>query len=187
MGLATFLLHMVQLQASVKKYKVNIYLQSNISSQAFKWYKHRGFNLAPTNSLEELPEKIRNWHTMSQSKTITEPYVHFVTTEKWNYEVEQMGHKPLSEEWQKQRLLLIHLDTAINLRGSAIDVDIATTKSDKLIVIHKVLPSKETDTFLTFPFRECASRINQATKGMIFLMIHFSSFRMMKKNLVKGN
>ena len=36
MGLATFLLHMIQLQAVSKKISTDIYLQSNISSQAFK-------------------------------------------------------------------------------------------------------------------------------------------------------
>ena len=143
MGLATFLLHMIQLQASAKKYKIDLYLQSNIASPAFEWYKHHGFNLAPTNAPEELPDVLNNWYISSQSMMSSLPYIHFVTTEKWNKEVEKGGNKPLSEEWQSQRLLLIHLDKNINLRGTVVDVDIPTVKPDELTVIYKVYPQRK--------------------------------------------
>ena len=61
---------------------------------------------------------------------------------------------------------MIHLNTTLNLRDSSFDVDITTVKSDDLTVFYSVLPSNDLSTFLTFPFKECANRINQATDGL---------------------
>jgi len=166
MGLATFLLHMVQLQAASKDYSINLYLQSNISSQAYQWYAHRGFVLSAYNDAQQLPETIRSYYFQSQSTALTGPYVHFVTTDIWNQDVQRGGNDPFSEEWQNQRLLLIHLNTTLNLRDSSFDVDITTVKSDDLTVFYSVLPSNDLSTFLTFPFKECANQINQATDGL---------------------
>ena len=40
MGLATFLLHMIQLQAAANNCKIDLFLQSNIASEAYIWYMH---------------------------------------------------------------------------------------------------------------------------------------------------
>ena len=102
MGLGTFLLHMIQLQAASKSFRTDIYLQSNISSQAYQWYGHHGFSLTKSNSPEELPQELRSWYEASKNALISTPYVHFVTTELWNSDVRQGGNDPLSEEWQAQ-------------------------------------------------------------------------------------
>jgi len=120
---------------------------------------------------------IRTYFFNSQSTPITDPYVHFVTTEVWNKDVERGGNDPMSEEWQNQRLLLLHLNTTINLRGSVTDVDITTVKSDELIVLHSVLPGNDNSTFLTFPFKECANQINIATDGLTVLANPFFKFQ----------
>ena len=45
MGLGTFLLLMVQLQAASLKYSIELYLQSNNASYAYKWYQNCEFQI----------------------------------------------------------------------------------------------------------------------------------------------
>ena len=130
MGLGTFLLHMIQLQAASKNYSPEIYLQSNISSQAYHWYGHCGFSLTKSNALKELPQELRNWYEASQNAVISTPYVHF-TTELCNSDVRQGGSDPLSEQWHAQQLLLMRLSKPIDLQGFIIDISIFTVESEE--------------------------------------------------------
>jgi len=175
-GLSTFLLHMVQLQAVSMEYSTDMYLQSNISSLAFQWYKHHGFELAPTNNLAKLPATLKLWYGNCQKKSHTTPFVHFVPTEVWNNDIKKMDKDPLSAEWQAQRLLLCKL-TGLVHQGSCIDVDIPTVESEEMKVFFSVLPTKDYATFLTFPFKESGERINDATNKLNILNHPFFKFR----------
>src|SRR5687768_2138779 len=70
MGIATFLLQMVQIQASSLGTKVNLYLQSNISSEAYHWYQNRGFVMTPTHTPDELLGALKDFYDRSQSTPI---------------------------------------------------------------------------------------------------------------------
>src|SRR5687767_9062183 len=103
MGLAIFLIHMVQLQASFQNFNIDLYLQSNISNQIFKWYKHCNSALSPSNDPENFPPMLHSFSN-SQPMPSTDPYVNFVTTEVWDKNVTQGDNNSLSEELHKQRL-----------------------------------------------------------------------------------
>ena len=82
----------------------------------------------------------------------------------------------MSEVWQNQRLLLMHLDTAINLRESSFEIDIVTVQSDEMKVSQSVVPGKSSQ-FLFFPFKECAKCINQATEELTIFADPFFKFK----------
>ena len=66
MGIGTFLISMVQMQAASLKYSLDLYLQSNISSYAYKWYNNYGFELLRTIGIVDLPDTIRQWYIKCQ-------------------------------------------------------------------------------------------------------------------------
>ena len=82
MGLGSFLLQMVLLQAVVQGYSCDLYLQSNMSTAAAKYYHHRGFVVTETNDPKMLPETLFTWYKQSKDKDATTPFVYFVTTEE---------------------------------------------------------------------------------------------------------
>jgi hypothetical protein len=176
MGLGIFLLHMVQLQAASKNYKIDFHLQSNISSEAFDWYQHCRFVLTPTNDPDQLPGPLKSIYENSSSSKTSNPYIHFVTTEDWNREVKQGGNDPNFEEWQKQRLLLIYLNTTLIMKESGIDIGISASKSDDVTMFYSVLPTDSNDFLLRFPFKECTSCINQVTEGLVIMDHPFFKF-----------
>lgn len=90
MGIATFLLQMVQLQAAALGANIDLYLQSNISSDAYSWYTNCGFILTTSNTAEHLPKGLKDYYDSSQKTPIKTPYVHFVTTEIWNSDITKM-------------------------------------------------------------------------------------------------
>ena len=59
MGLGTFFLLMVQMQAACLSYNIVLYLQSSNFSYAYQWYKNYEFGLVPNNDLMDLPYTIR--------------------------------------------------------------------------------------------------------------------------------
>ena len=81
---------MVQLQAVSMEHSTDMYLQSNISNPAYQWYQHCGFEMAPSNNLEELPATLRLWYSNCHKESNTTPFVHFVPTEVWNNDIKQM-------------------------------------------------------------------------------------------------
>ena len=87
-----------------------------------------------------------------------------------------MDKDPLLAEWQAQRLLLLKITSLIH-QGSCIDVDIPTVESEEMKVFYSVLPTKDYATFLIFPFKESAGRINDATEGLIIFNHPFFKFR----------
>ena len=99
MGLKTFLLLMVQLQAASLSYSIDLYLQSNIASYAYQWYQNRGFKLVGTNNIMDLPDTIRQWYNNCQQISYTTPYVHFVTTKVSNNDIKQISKNPNFPEW----------------------------------------------------------------------------------------
>ena len=58
-------------------------------------------------------------------------------------------------EWQKQRLLLIKLTNLIQ-QGSKIDIAILEATFEKMKIFLSVLPTKDYDTFSTFPYKDSA-------------------------------
>ena len=91
-------------------------------------------------------------------------------------DVRQGGSDPLSEEWQAQQLLLMRLSKPIDLQGSIIDISILTMESEEGKGF-SVLPKKDNNTFLTFPFKDNAVHINHATESLTILNHPFFKFR----------
>ena len=69
------------------------------------------------------------------------------------------------------------LSSLVNLRGTNIDVDITIIESEEMKVCHPVLPTSDSNTFLTFPFKECAQRINLSTEGLTIIDHPFFKFQ----------
>ena len=124
-----------------------------------------------------MPASLRDLFLQSHDTSSTVPYLYFVTTEVWNNDVRQGGNDPNSKEWQKQRLLLMVIESPINLRGTITDVDITTVESEEMQVFHSVLPAKPEATFLTFPYKDSGTRINGATSGLYIFDNEFFKFQ----------
>ena len=101
MGIAGFLLHIVQLQAAAKGLPIDIYLQTNISSEAYGWYQHCGFKLTKTNEIDQLPAKLLEYLVQSHNEVIQCRYIHFVTPQLWEYDILHSGGDPDSEFYQR--------------------------------------------------------------------------------------
>ena len=57
--IGTFLLRMIQLQAAIQDYSINIYLQTNLGTETKIWYENRGFKKI-SNAVSMLPPQILN-------------------------------------------------------------------------------------------------------------------------------
>ena len=75
MGLGSFLLQMVQLQAVAQGYSPNLYLQANMSTIAFDYYQHWVFVLAESNDPKLMPETLLNWRQQAKDEMTKNPYV----------------------------------------------------------------------------------------------------------------
>src|SRR5687768_12885590 len=82
MGLGSYLLQIVQLQAVAQGFCTNLYLQANISTKAVIYYKNCGFTMAERNDPTLLPDLIQFWLSNSKDKNTVTPFVYFVTTAK---------------------------------------------------------------------------------------------------------
>ena len=81
MGLGSFLLQMVQLQAVAQGYKCDLYLQANMATRAAEYYQHQGFVTTDTNEAKHLPETLLTWCKQAKLEKSTTPFVYFVTDE----------------------------------------------------------------------------------------------------------
>ena len=70
----------------------------------------------------------------------------------------------------------MRLSKPIGLQGSIIDISIPTVESEERKGF-SVLPTKDNNTFLTFPFKDNADRINHATESLTNLNHPFFKFR----------
>jgi len=107
MGLASFLILMIQLQAVIKKTSLSIYLQVNIGMRAALWYENRGFTRMQ-NDISILPELLKKCY-----KTPTGPYIHFVTTKELIKDLKERGLNSYSEDVKQQYLNLLELSVPI--------------------------------------------------------------------------
>ena len=53
-----------------------------MSTNAFQYYKHRGFVLAERNDPKLMPETLWNWSQQAKDGKATNPYVYFVSDQK---------------------------------------------------------------------------------------------------------
>ena len=95
-------------------------------------------------------------------KTST-PFVHFVTNEAWIAEIKSRNEDPTAEEYQKQRLLLLTIDKPISHPTVPSSVPVAV----------RCLPDNVGQTFLSFPFRDTAKRINEVLHGLVLMNNNF--------------
>lgn len=83
LGLATFLLYIIQLQAASQAWSTDLYLQTNIATDAYKWYLNHGFVMTEANHPEILPIEMQMYIDELAKLSLNDPNVHFVTTESW--------------------------------------------------------------------------------------------------------
>ena len=112
------------------------------------------------------------------------PYVHYVTPEVWAAEIICDKGDPDSEYNQHQRLQLLHLDTRLNMDENKIVMDITTVQSNKLHVVHSVIPGRADSYFLKIPFPAVAKGVNKATSRLTVFDDPFFSLKMMRMNIV---
>lgn len=93
-----------------------------------------------------------------------------------------MGNDPESKYWKSQRLLLMHLQSPLILKGATIDFDIITMGS-YLEVIPSVDPGHFNNLFLTFPFESPALTIINNTLGLTIFDHPFFKFENKKNEL----
>jgi len=130
---------------------------------------------------------LRDIYEKSKNIPLAGPFINFITTEVWNRDVKRGGNNPLSPDWQKQRLLLMHAKDCLNTRDACNDVEIPLVKDDEMKVYLLVLPGDEKDNrFLTFPFNKCGYQINSTTTELSifdnpFFKFHIDGFQLHEK------
>ena len=124
MGIATFLITMLQLQALTMGYYISVYLQANMGMKAALWYKTRGF-CRVTNDINSLPASLKSCY-----KTREGPYLHFVSTDKIIQDFKKRGMNPYQKDNKQQFLNLLHLNIPIQTRVSSDNIFmVSLTKS----------------------------------------------------------
>ena len=97
-GLATFLLQVVQMQAVVQGYSPDIYLQANKSAEAAQYYQHRRFVMMQENSPKLLPESLYYLYSQSSDDLSSSSYLYFVTNEQLMEDAIRNNEDPNSPE-----------------------------------------------------------------------------------------
>ena len=167
MGIGTFLLKMVQLQAAIQNYSVSIYLQANQGNPAAIWYKNRGFELI-ANDAKLLPDAIFDFYQSSTYRVST-PYVHFVTTRELIKDLASRGLDPESEEMKAQYMNLMKLTGPLKDSVSSGDIINSNKDASGAATTHLYCcPANIQDcVFLKFPFNDTARHLNSATTGLV--------------------
>ena len=80
-----FLLLLAQMKLLAHRWKLDMYLQANMSSEAIEFYKKVGFRKMPTNTIKELP---KDWRTKVNDATEPNFYLKFVTDDVNRMELE---------------------------------------------------------------------------------------------------
>ena len=122
MGLGSFLLQMVQLQAVAQGYSPNLYLQANMSTIAFEYYQHRGFVLAESNDPKLMPETLWNWSQQAKDEKEKNPYVYFVTDKELINDAKSRNEDPDAPEVQAKFMHLLKLKGLLKMTGNSGDV-----------------------------------------------------------------
>ena len=168
MGIGTFLLRMIQLQAAMQDSSISIYLQANLGSAAAIWYYHRGFKKIP-NAIAKLPTPILHYYTDSSDKSKVTPYVHFITTEELRKDLAQRGLDPDSKEIKGQYMNLMQLTGPLKVNVSSADISPSNRDtSGSSTKLYCLPPKNQIGDFLKFPFNETAKRLNSAMAGLSF-------------------
>ena len=106
MGLGSFLLQMVQMQAVAQGFSSEIYLQANKSTEAAQFYLHRGFVMMKENDPKLLPETLNRLYFQSKDDNVAAPFLYFVTNEQQIQDAIQNQEDPNAPEIQRQCLHL---------------------------------------------------------------------------------
>src|SRR5687768_10967209 len=165
MGLGSFMLQVVQLQAVLQGYSSDLYLQANMGTIAASYYQHRGFILTQTNDLKHLPETLWTWYQQTKNEKLTTPYVYFVTDDKLIADAINRKENPDAPEVRATFMHLLKLEGLLKMTGNSRDVN-------KVYLVEHCLPKSRSDTaFLQFPFLDTGHCMNTATTDM-FLLDH---------------
>ena len=114
LGLAHFLLVLIQKQQLTRKFDCRLILQSNPKAKAFGYYQNRGFLIAPNNSLASIPGL--------PSNPFPQIPLHFVTNAE-----QDLALVPIVD-----RLMLFHLDGILFPFPDAISVGVIPTDKGTL-------------------------------------------------------
>src|SRR6476620_3429127 len=121
MGLGSFLLQMVQLQAVAQGYSSNLYLQANMATTAAVYYQHWGFVKTDTNEPKHLPNHLLRLCEQAKNEKATSPFVFFVTDADQRQDAIQNKTDPNSPEVQARFMHLLKLEGLLKLTGNAKD------------------------------------------------------------------
>lgn len=118
MGLATFLLHMIQIQALARQWSIILYLQANLGSIAFIWYENCGFKKVD-NDPSLLPDSLLELYNSFNNVTSQQLYVHFATTEELETDAKKQGSNPESTDTRADFMNLLKLTGPLVMNGCA--------------------------------------------------------------------
>lgn len=123
MGLGSFLLQIVQLQAVAQGFSTNLYLQANMSTKTVVYYKICGFKMAERNDPTLVPDSIQYWLSKSKDKNEITPFVYFVTTAELGKDALEKKEDPNAAEICSKFLHLNHLEGLLKIMGTSKDVN----------------------------------------------------------------
>ena len=164
MGLGSFLLQMVQLQAVAQGFSCDLYLQANKAAPAFSYYQHRGFVPTATNDPKHLPATLFTMYQKSlKEQNANNPFVYFATDAELIADAKSRRVDPEAPEVRAEFLHLLKLEGLLKLTGSSDDVK-------DVYLVEQCLPKCSEDTaFLQFPFSDTGLRLNSASKELLLL------------------
>ena len=126
------------------------------------YYRNRGFEKTPDNSLKHLPDYFqRCYQEMKDPESERyddHEYVHFVTDADLIRHTKQQNKDPNDEDVRKEFMHLFHLKGLLKFRRVSTDVPAEGTALT-------CVPPPNTD-FLKFPLSDTAKRVNEAVKNL---------------------
>ena len=178
MGLGSFLLQMVQMQAVAQGYSPDIYLQANKSTEAAQYYLHWNFVRMAKNEPNQLPETLNRYYSQSKEDNDAGPYLYFVTNEQLRQDAIHNKEDPDAPETIRQHLHLHVLRGLLKSTGIAEDVKSSDGQVQKCLPIDK----DKTGLFLKFPFSELKQELDNAMADLLILDHQWFKFKNAKDN-----
>jgi hypothetical protein len=165
MGLGSFMLQVVQLQAVAQGFSSGLYLQANMGTIAASYYQHCGFMSTATNDPSHLPGTLLDWYQQTKLEKSSTPYVYFVTDNELIADALHRKENPDAPKVSATFMHLLKLEGLLKLTGNSGDVK-------EVYLVKRCLPKcKDTTPFLQFPFSDTGHRMNTATTDL-FLLDH---------------
>ena len=172
-GVGSYLLQFPQMQSAAVDWKVDIYLNMSPVGPATTFYSAKGFQISPTNELDQLPKEL--------IADIKEKggYVHFISTSDQESVIAEKptdGALPNEEALKSQRsefLKLIKRAGAIQQNCDGDKVLYVGNANQTMINLKATGPM----SFARFPFYSTGKMLNQLCHDMLFVNLSFLKYR----------